>query len=208
MTVRSYKAVFSVAALAILTVCGVWHFAPHAKGNVRPIEVRVIGDHSLPVPGKIAVYDSLAELETNSLADQFVLSRPIDFSREKLLRVDWRAVGCYTDEMKQSNAPATPLFGKLAHNTRRGGNDVSFYIESPIQGSLFGTVVHAVFQQQIGSDWFTVPLNARVAYSEFGSTTAVDLLMALFMTLTVTLVIVSVLTGRQRRESAGALQVD
>ena len=207
MAVRSHKTAYLAAALAISAAGGVWHFTPLTNGHVRPIAVRTGGDAAWPVPGRIDVYATSAELHASFSPDQIQLSRPVDFAREKLVRVGWGAAGCYTDEIKQSETPA-PVFGKLAHRARRGGRDVLFYVDSPIRPSLFGTVVYQVFEMRVGSDWFTVPRNARLAYSESGGLMGLDVLMALLMTLTVVLLITSVLTARRRREAAGALQVN
>ncbi|MEX1232294.1 MAG: hypothetical protein WEB58_18760 [Planctomycetaceae bacterium] len=199
---------FFLSALAIATAGGDWHFSPLAKDHVRPIDVRADGDPSWPVPGRIDVYDSPATFNALSSTGRIELSRPVDFSQEKLLHVGWRAVGCYSEEMKASGTPVTPLFGALGYYTRHGGQDVVFYVESPVPGSLFGTVVHQVFEQRIGSEWFTVPQNVRMAYDEYGSPTGSDVVMALLLFLTVVLVIVAALTARPWSESAAALEAD
>src|SRR5687767_7631791 len=112
---RIRKPALVLGVVSLVAGCAVWYFAPSLVANpVRPIAVRLDKkERSFPTPGKVDVYHSLAEAQAAFPRQKLSLARPVDFSREKLVHVAWRAVGCYTDEMKNSGRP-TPLFRHLA----------------------------------------------------------------------------------------------
>ena len=133
-----------IAQLAIIAACLVWYFAPWAAAGVQPIEVKR-GPHStIGAPDGLTEVHSLAELRHPNSVAVAQLSRPLDFTREKLVRVNWSDTG--------------PLNARMASHVRWGGRKIAFFIEEPAAN-------RATFSRMIYENWYTVPCDAEVRFA-------------------------------------------
>ncbi len=155
------KPVLVLLELLVIAAVSLWYYAPRfISDGPRPIASpipagqRDFSDHS------ICVYTSLEQVQAAYPDTKLTMSRQVDFTRDKLVRVSWNSTGYGTDEMVAAGWPDGPLFGRLAYVQRQGGGIVRFYVAEPISSGR----MHQVFSQIVGDDWFVLPRRARIGY--------------------------------------------
>jgi hypothetical protein len=130
--------------LAVIAACIVWYLAPWAASCAQPIEVTGGPSGRFYEPDGLHEYYSVDEMARHSDRDGVQLGRPVDFAREKLVRVNWTDTG--------------PLHAQLAARARWGGQRIDFFIdETPAN--------HATFSKMAYEDWYVVPRAAEVRFA-------------------------------------------
>lgn len=174
------RPVLVTATIATTVAYSIWYFSPSiAVTAAEPVDVTLGGRKVLAMPGELMAYHSLQELQAASTTGVVQLNRPVDFSRQKLVRVGWRAMGYST---QPANRTVAPSVGGLATTSRSGGTRILFHIDQPLLESTAGQRVHELaHHQQVGESWFLVDRNAQVRYSEFARPIKFDLCVLLLM---------------------------
>jgi hypothetical protein len=182
---KKYARPVLVSSTIMTTVAySIWYFSPSiAVTAAEPVDVTLGGRKVLAMPGELTAYHSLQELQAASTNGVVQLNRPVDFSKQKLVRVGWRAMAYSTQSADQAVAPAV---GGLVNTSRSGGTRILFHIDQPLQESTAGQRVHELaHHQQVGESWFLVDRNAQVRYSEFARPIKFDLCVLLLLFLVV-----------------------
>jgi len=189
------------AATAIVLLAGCWYFSPALLfQTVQPVDGEIIGGERLRA-GQAQVFASFKELRQVDPGAVVQSEGRIDFSRHDLVQVRWTAPGYVVEETNGKRSPVR--FGNLAYRTRLGGKHIQFYVQNPVRlkfGQL-SAVVHSVFQQRLGEDWFVVPTGATVEFSDAPAvTTPLDLAYVLLFAVTGVLTLQSICSSRTRKQ--------
>ena len=160
------RALFVSLVLVVLAAFTLWYVSPQwlFGDPIRPVEVQTRSS-TLDLDYQDArVYSSLDELQADY--DWVEISPGIvDFTHDKLVRIDWQGSGYYTDQMWQSADRGEPLYGEIRYDLSCGGKQVDFHFVRPTPGGgMFGVDVHSVFSMLVGTDWYVVPESIEVHY--------------------------------------------
>jgi hypothetical protein len=115
----TYRKLLVLAAFEALVIAGAscFWYAPLWRRSVEPASVEIIGFRRLPKEGQIKEFSSLAALDSElGGTTNYRLPSPVDFSRQKLVRVGW--------------VPQHTSGGKLQHTVRFGGLIVLFDVDA------------------------------------------------------------------------------
>jgi len=130
-------------ALLIAGALCIWYALPWERAIVEPALVESTGYGRLPKEGHLTEFESLADLDAElGGPTNYRLRSPVDFSRQKLVRVGW--------------FPEYNPDGKLRYAERFGGQIIFFDIE---EGRVAPDGIFRIAQHA----WFVVPRSANVA---------------------------------------------